>query len=218
MECPQCHHVMEPYAHTCPHCTRQRPGDAFLGVNAGFWPRLKPMLLIFWGMLAFGLVGIALGLIGKTWDVTAGRTYPWSHHDRLVFVIGGLCAASIGAYYGFSVYAWHRRATAVMNSTRPLPALLSTQVRVNPFDPESRYNRILATLQPANPQHAAFRPIINMPVYLGERSLQFIRELPAEYTNVPAELYLPATPDDPVVFCVDGKCWCSRRGFRLRRT
>jgi len=233
MECPQCHYVMEPFEQTCPRCARLRstappaasagarvtvvpapqpqpasaPGQPHPAIHDGFWSHLESLLgfgrfLSICGALLIIVVGIVAYVSG---DIRSMSTR--------VFTIFGVLHVFYGAYYRYAAYAWYRRATAVIYSVDPLPALLTVWKSRSIW---RGHSCMVASLRPRHADGTAFSPIIEMPIYYGEQPYTWLSRL--QYTDAPAEVYLPTTPGDPVVFCVEGRCWCSDKRFAWHRS
>jgi hypothetical protein len=131
-----------------------------------------------------------------------GVLSPWQNIGAVFS--GGLLV--LGPWYMVRTStSWLRRASALVASTRPVSAWLTTRLEI-PRQTDLAV-KAFATLRPTNDSESDFHPIIDMPIFLG---MTGNRKSPiAKYTNAPALVYLPETPDGPVVFSIDGVCWCS---------
>jgi len=242
MECPQCHYVLEPFEQACPRCTRrgavpktapaglrvtpapascpsssgETPGNAFR-IHPGFRHQLITII-------ALSLIGLLVGSmfiwmsfnVQYVWvnGIRMNSPHPLPSYTPACCQVFGVLAIIFNVWGLYSALRQVWRASAVLHYTHPMPALVTITAKGN-WEPRN-YRPVLATIQPANPAVISFRTVIDMPVYLGEYVLP--GEPLTQYADTSCELYLSTDPDDPVVFCVEGKCWCSRKDFRGSRT
>ena len=213
-------HAMEIPDAACPRGSQGRADgalavppamDAF-GIHPGFAARFRSSA----GWLSVILViGVVLMLCGLYTTVMPDQSlHAYQHENGAVPLLAGLLFTGASLYACFSNYRWLRRASAVLNTVTPLPALLTTRPVAGKYfrmmTARRPRIRMMAAIRPREHATTPFAPIDNIPLFIGMAT-----SLPSGnltyYRDAPAMVYFPPWPDYPMVLVVDGEYLCTRR-------